>query len=644
AQVLASTTVTAEQPQPKLSGLGAVLGKIKIGDAASKNTRTSSPFTFFIQKVNVSVKVQPESTWADIAFTTREPAHGLVEVSTRKSNDFPDTTPAGQQPAPAFPPGAVTMSINDNLGAKGTQHTLRVNGLLPSTTYYFVISATGADGRTFRYWDSFFTATNLTVKVVFEKLGLASAVRHLWFDVTSKDAATARELSQTGEVGAENYLTAGQDLNKALTIENALNLLTVQVKASHWTWSDGLTHAHTTRDTAEYDLTRFPGRNVKVPFKIAGTKLTWTDNRGQPLEPFKEEACNPQFEVTGHLEITRPSPLTINFDALATRASKDRGGAFGALKAAGKTPDASLLSQSATPVAGQSAASAETIASVFSNQSRQSSTREARDRKPPVSSPSVPATGSTAVIYAIAADGTLQWRRHNGAASGGGLETWQGATTIGTGWGDFKQVFSDGEGVLYAIDGGGVLKWYRHTGYESGAPTWEGPQNIGTGWGDFKQVFSGGAGVIYAISNDGTIRWHKHTGYRTGAPTWEGPKEAGSGWQNYKQVFSAGNGIIYAIRDDGKMYWTKHLGYADGARAWTEAKEVGSDWQTFKQVFCAGMGGRGAIIYAITEDGKLLWNKQTGYRDGTKIWLDAVQVGNGWQNFSQVFAFMSAPG
>ncbi len=126
--------------------------------------------SFFIQKVRATVDVQPSGNYADIQFTTREPVHALVEVSTRRFADFPDTTPAGQQPVAAFPAGSITMSRNDGLGDRQLQHSFRMDGLAPNRTYYFVITTSGANGGTFRYWDSFKTPDNRRVKIVFEKI------------------------------------------------------------------------------------------------------------------------------------------------------------------------------------------------------------------------------------------------------------------------------------------------------------------------------------------------------------------------------------------------------------------------------------------------------------------------------------------
>ena len=144
--------------------------RIDTQDPISRVKSTPPVFNFFVQKVSAVVNVRPSGNYADIGFITSEPAYGLIEVSTKRFNDFPDITPAGQQPAPAFPRGAVTMSKNDSLDAKRTQHTFRMEGLGPNRTYYLVITTTGADGRTFRYTDSFQTPDSRRVKVVFEKV------------------------------------------------------------------------------------------------------------------------------------------------------------------------------------------------------------------------------------------------------------------------------------------------------------------------------------------------------------------------------------------------------------------------------------------------------------------------------------------
>ncbi len=48
----------------------------------------------------------------------------------------------------------------------------------------------------------------------------------------------------------------------------------------------------------------------------------------------------------------------------------------------------------------------------------------------------------------------------------------------------------------------------------------------------------------------------------------------------------------------------------------------------------------GAIIYAVNQDGKLLWYKHRGYRDGTMSWAGPKEIGRGWGNFTQLVTFL----
>lgn len=257
-------------------------------------------------------------------------------------------------------------------------------------------------------------------------------------------------------------------------------------------------------------------------------------------------------------------------------------------------------------------------------------------------------------IYGIGNDGVLKWYRHTGAATGAGLETpgaWLGANEVGTGWNGFESVFPGGLNTIYLIRADGRLEWRQHKGARDGLKQWEEGKTVGRGWNGFKQVFSVGGGIIYVIEPGGKLRWYKHNGYQTGAGmetpgAWEGPKEVGRGWADFKQVFPGGNGIIYAITQDGKLRWYKHNGYLSGAGmetsgAWEGPNEVGRGWADFQNVFSAGNG----IIYAITQEGKLIWYKHNGYLTGAGMetpgaWENPKEIGRGWGGFVQVFALL----
>ncbi len=95
------------------------------------------------------------------------------------------------------------------------------------------------------------------------------------------------------------------------------------------------------------------------------------------------------------------------------------------------------------------------------------------------------------------------------------------------------------------------------------------------GW-NFKHVFSGGNGVINAVTQDNRLLWYRHTGAATGQSTWAPhlpvaagrlDGQIGEGW-DFKHVFSGGNGVIYAVTNDNRLLWYRHTGFADGRDAW----------------------------------------------------------------------------
>ena len=101
-----------------------------------------------------------------------------------------------------------------------------------------------------------------------------------------------------------------------------------------------------------------------------------------------------------------------------------------------------------------------------------------------------------------------------------------------------------------------------------------------------------------------------------------------------KQVFAGGAGVVYAILDNGDLMWYRHEGRADGSFRWSGPKKVGNGWDV-KQVFSGGDG----VIYAVTHAGDLLWYRHDGRGDGSFRWADSTgkKVGNGW-DMKQIFS------
>lgn len=245
-----------------------------------------------------------------------------------------------------------------------------------------------------------------------------------------------------------------------------------------------------------------------------------------------------------------------------------------------------------------------------------------------------------AYIYALANDsaGSLKWYRHDGATTG--KFDWQGPRVINTAWGNFKHIFPGGDGRIYVITSRGVLVLYQHAGFDIGLGKddpngWLPSQQLATGWDNVTHAFSTGEGVVYTITADGKLKWYKHA---EGSNRLEGPKEVGRGW-DVQQVFSIGEGIIYFTTKDGKLNWIKHNDYLYGDSferpgSWTSAKVIGTGWETYRQVFSTGKG----IIYGIRPDGKLMWYRHKGYKDGAMVWDGPIEVGKGWGEMRLVFA------
>lgn len=210
--------------------------------------------------------------------------------------------------------------------------------------------------------------------------------------------------------------------------------------------------------------------------------------------------------------------------------------------------------------------------------------------------------GGGNVIYAVNREGDLIWFRHNTAYSTGTENTGSprpmkalgkrkrtplaGPRVVGSGWQNFRHVFSAGDGVIYAVAEDGRLLWYKHKSYmepaemPSGADSgmadatsrlnwvrsWESvePRVVGAGWGDFRHVFPGGDGIIYVVTQDGKLQRYRHVAYLEGRGAqspgaWEGPVEISRGWGDFQQFFSRGDGIIYMVSAGGELFWYKDV-------------------------------------------------------------------------------------
>ena len=134
---------------------------------------------------------------------------------------------------------------------------------------------------------------------------------------------------------------------------------------------------------------------------------------------------------------------------------------------------------------------------------------------------------------------------------------------------------------------------------------------------------------VYAIANNDDLVWYRKD---TGDSPWQGPKKVGSGW-NFKDVIPAGGNSIYALTEDGNLLWYRHDGFNEGSFRFRGPVNVGRGWH-FSKIFSGSEG----IIYAIKNDGTLLWYRHDGYAAGVGPVSGPKVIGSGWGQFRDVFS------
>jgi len=286
---------------------------------------------------------------------------------------------------------------------------------------------------------------------------------------------------------------------------------------------------------------------------------------------------------------------------------------------------------------------------------------------------SAPTPTVVSYIYAVREDGSLQYRRHDGAEQG--TQLWQSPKLIGSGWETFRHVFTGGQNIIYAVNEAGDLLWYRHnTAYDVKLQNRRrqteltGPLVVHKGWQNFRHVFSAGDGVIYAIDQNGDLLWFKHIQYKEAveipsgsntsmvgaasrlnwARSWVDlkPRVVGKGWAEFRHVFPGGDGVIYVVTKDGRLLRYRHVGYLDGlglesAGAWEGPVNINGGWDSYHHFFSRGDG----IIYAVAANGELFWFRDRVPRKGGRAalgrpWYGPRKVDDGWANLVNVFALL----
>lgn len=156
----------------------------------------------------------------------------------------------------------------------------------------------------------------------------------------------------------------------------------------------------------------------------------------------------------------------------------------------------------------------------------------------------------------------------------------------------------------------------------------------------FKEIFYGGngtvsvdsglprVGVMFGIEPDGDLRWYRCGGNgeadRSGATGWHpnSGSAVGNGWQNFRQVMGGGDGVVFAIAENGNLLWYRYDGEGEpghsGGLGWhpNSGNPIGRGFDGFIDVFCSPHQGRnspGATIWGVTPDGDLRWYRYRGH-------------------------------
>jgi hypothetical protein len=222
--------------------------------------------------------------------------------------------------------------------------------------------------------------------------------------------------------------------------------------------------------------------------------------------------------------------------------------------------------------------------------------------------------------------------------------------------------FNDGMSFIYAVNSTfstdpnrsvGTLNWLEDEGRDLDQVGFKGPNIVGSGWDQPNStlgVFTGKGGIIYAIRPNGDLSRYVHLGVMDGTPRYVdgmGSAPIGSGFNQFKHVFGGFENVIYAVKQDGTLLWFLDR---DGTATQLEGGQVvGSGFNVPSKVFAGDLNA----IYTIEGD-SLFHRQHLGMQDGTNQWTDKVKISTSttaaapgaspqfnthtWNDFDKVFA------
>jgi hypothetical protein len=91
--------------------------------------------------------------------------------------------------------------------------------------------------------------------------------------------------------------------------------------------------------------------------------------------------------------------------------------------------------------------------------------------------------------------------------------------------------------------------------------------------------------------------------------------------------------ILYAVRQDGALLWYEHFRTTDHKSIWLGPQQVNKGWQKYRWAF----SGENGTIYAVQPGGRLLWFDHLEQASGGDSWNGPKQVDTGWRKFANAF-------
>jgi len=113
----------------------------------------------------------------------------------------------------------------------------------------------------------------------------------------------------------------------------------------------------------------------------------------------------------------------------------------------------------------------------------------------------------------------------------------------------------------------------------------------------------------------------------------------------FRHIFGEG-AALYAVRDDGALLWQQiPSGTPPAGMSVQGCKQIGAGWESFLHVFTGGKTALGTVLYAVDPAGGLHWYCDTNGAggnspDGSTGWAQGSgnQIGQGWDQFVHLFS------